>query len=411
MNNGLQFHHTQLDNGLDIVAETNPQAQSMALGFFVRTGSRDETPEVAGVSHFLEHMAFKGDASHSAEDVNRIFDEVGANYNASTSEETTLYYAAILPEYLDRTFELLAALMRPTLREDDFNVEKQVILEEIGMYEDMPTFACFERAMSVHFARHPLGQSVLGSNDSITALTADQMRRYHAHRYGAGNLLLAASGNFDWDQFLRLSRRYCGDWLPGQPGREVEEARPDAACRWFARPALNQQHVIQMAPAPSSQSELRFAADLAATIVGDDSSGRLYWQLVETGLAESADLSYNDYDGSGAWMTYLCCEPDQTQDNLNAIERIYSEFNATGPTQEELEQARNKVASRVVLQSERPMGRLSSLGGNWMYRREYRTVLDDLNTLQSLTLDSFRELLAKYPIAQTTTVGLGPREA
>ena len=122
----MKFHQTTLDNGLNIVAELNPSAQSLAVGFFVRTGSRDETSEVSGVSHFLEHMAFKGNETYSADDVNRIFDEVGAKHNASTSEEITLFYAAILPEYLPRTFEILSGLLYPSLRQDDFDMEKKV---------------------------------------------------------------------------------------------------------------------------------------------------------------------------------------------------------------------------------------------------------------------------------------------
>src|SRR5581483_12025367 len=134
------FHHTTLPNGLHIVAETWPQAHSAAFGFFVRTGSRDEPPAWNGVSHFLEHMIFKGTKRHSAEDVNRIFDEVGAQYNASTSEETTIFYAAVLPEYLPDTFDLLADILQPSIRDADFEMEKQVILEEIGMYDDQPSF-------------------------------------------------------------------------------------------------------------------------------------------------------------------------------------------------------------------------------------------------------------------------------
>ena len=138
---------------------------------FVRAGSRDETAEVSGVSHFLEHMAFKGDDRFSADDVNRVFDEIGAKYNASTSEEVTMYYAAVLPEYLERAMELLSSLMQPALRVADFEMEKNVILEEISMYEDQPSFVCYDHIMSTHFAGHPLCQSILGTNASITALT------------------------------------------------------------------------------------------------------------------------------------------------------------------------------------------------------------------------------------------------
>jgi len=404
----MHFHHTTLGNGLDLVAETNPAAHSAAVGFFVRTGARDELQDVAGVSHFLEHMAFKGDEKFSAEDVNRIFDEVGASYNASTSEEVTFYYAAILPEYLEQTFELLTSMMRPSLRDEDFNMEKQVIIEEIGMYEDMPAFNVYEQTMGLHFSGHPLGQSVLGSVDSITALSAQQMQTYHQRRYGAGNLVLAAAGNVDWDFLVALAQKYCGHWETGVPGRESHEAQPVPAEHWMQREQMHQQHVMQMAPAPAAQDELRFAAEIVATIVGDDGAGRLHWELVETGLAESADLGYNDFDGSGVWATYLCCQPEETSANLKRISAMYDEFNRTGPTVQEFEQARNKVASRVVLASERPMGRLSSLGGNWIYRNEYRSVSDDLEMLKSLSLADLRRLLDRYPLGQTTTVGLGP---
>ncbi|MFQ5732411.1 MAG: M16 family metallopeptidase, partial [Planctomycetaceae bacterium] len=134
----MKFFERTLENGLQVVAELNPHVHSVAAGFFVRTGSRDETDEVSGVSHFLEHMAFKGNDRYSADDVNRIFDEIGAKYNASTSEEVTLFYAAVLPEYLPQAAEMLSVILYPSLRQDDFDVEKQVILEEIGMYVDQP---------------------------------------------------------------------------------------------------------------------------------------------------------------------------------------------------------------------------------------------------------------------------------
>src|SRR5712691_1304471 len=142
----MPFHHHTLPNGLTIVAESAPSARSTALGFFVRTGSRDETPEVSGVSHFLEHMIFKGTPRRSALDVNRDFDRIGAHYNAFTSEENTVFYAAILPEYLPPAVDILADILRPSLRGDDFEMEKKVIIEEIGMYDDQPTWCAYDHA-------------------------------------------------------------------------------------------------------------------------------------------------------------------------------------------------------------------------------------------------------------------------
>ena len=151
----MPFHSHKLANGLQLIGETSSGARSVALGFFVRTGSRDETPEVSGVSHFLEHMVFKGTPRRSALDVNRDFDRIGANYNAFTSEENTVFYAGILPEYLPQAVDLLADILRPSLRVQDFEMEKNVIIEEIGMYEDQPMWSAYDHAKKAYFAEHP----------------------------------------------------------------------------------------------------------------------------------------------------------------------------------------------------------------------------------------------------------------
>jgi predicted Zn-dependent peptidase len=208
----MEFKYKQLGNGLTIIGEVNLGAQSAAVGFFVRTGSRDETPQISGVSHFLEHMLFKGTEALSALEVNEAFDRLGAKFNAFTSEENTVYYAAVLPEYLEAVTDLWSQLMRPTLRQDDFDMEKQVILEEIAMYLDMPDYLVFDRGRELFFKDHPCGNSVLGSIESITSLTAEQMRSYFHMRYAPNNITLACCGNFDFERLCRQVERHCGQW-------------------------------------------------------------------------------------------------------------------------------------------------------------------------------------------------------
>lgn len=406
----MQFHEARLDNGLQLVAERSPSVHSAAVGFFVRTGARDETPDISGVSHFLEHMAFKGTRRHSAEDVNRIFDEVGAKYNASTSEEQTLFYGAVLPEYLPRTLDLLADIIRPALRQEDFDMEKKVILEEIGMYEDQPTYTVYERIMQTHFAGHPLGKSVLGTNETVGDLTSEQMRDYHESRYAAGNIVLAVAGNFDWLELLALAEKSCGTWPAGTPARPTFEAKPTGGYSVTAKPNSVQEHVMLMAPAPPADHPLRFAAELLSVVVGDDTGSRMFWELVDPGHAETAELGYNEFDGSGAYLAYFGSDPEQAEPNVERIQKIYADINSKGVTELELTQAKNKVASRVVLRSERPMGRLASLGHNWLYRREYRPVEADLATVRSVTTDDIRKLLETYPLQQLTTAAVGPLE-
>ncbi|MFN4919244.1 MAG: M16 family metallopeptidase [Planctomyces sp.] len=404
----MKFQHCQLPSGLTLIAETNPAVHSVAAGFFVRAGSRDETEEISGVSHFLEHMAFKGDDRFSADDINRVFDEIGAKYNASTSEEVTMYYAAVLPEYLERALELLSALLQPALRQEDFDMEKNVILEEISMYEDQPSFTCYDHIMATHFNGHPLGQSILGSQASITALTSEQMRRYHASRYHTGNIVLAVAGNCDFDQLLQLVEKHCSRIPAGITHRTIPDFNPQQTVSLLTRESSVQQHLMQMGPAPRGSDPLRFAAELLSVIVGDDSGSRLFWELVDPGHVETCDLGFSEYDGDGAWMSYLSCAPDDAAANLERCAQVFAEVNAGGVTSEELEQARNKVASRIVLRGERPMGRLSSLGSNWLYRQEYRSIADDMKIIRSVTQEQIHQLLQKYPLRMTTTAGVGP---
>ncbi len=404
----MNFHKARLKNGLTVIAELNPDVHSVALGFFVRTGSRDETPEENGVSHFLEHMAFKGNATYTAEDINRRFDEIGADHNAATSEEVTTYHAAVLPEYLPVAFEMLTVLLRPALREEDFDLEKNVILEEIGMYQDSPFWVAYEEALTKHFAGHPLERLILGTNDSVAGLTVDQMRNYHRDHYLAGNIVLAVAGKADWSEILELAERYCADWPAGTRTREISEARPRGGVTVIPQERSFQQHVLSLTPAPSVESEFWPAPQLLSVIVGDSVNSRLYWDLVDPGHVDSAHLWHHDYEGSGVYGIYLCCDPGSTQENLGRIRAILKDVNENGVSETEVAQAKSKVASRIVLAGERPGGRLDALAEHWIYRQEYRTVEDDLKAIEKLTAKDFRDLLDAYPLGETTTVAVGP---
>jgi predicted Zn-dependent peptidase len=405
----MPFHKHQLANGLTIIGETSPSARSVALGFFVRTGSRDETPAVAGVSHFLEHMAFKGSERRTAFDVNRDFDRIGADYNASTSEENTIYHAAVLPEYLPDALDILADLLRPTLRQEDFDMEKQVIINEIGRYEDMPGWSAYDHAQRVHFHDHRLGNSVLGTVGSIQALTRDQMAEYHRRRYVAPNVTLSVAGRFDWPALVGLVEKQCGGW-PGTPAPRggLGEARGSGRVEVVHKDKVAQQYVVLLSPGPAASSPLRHAADLLSMAIGDDSGSRLYWELVDPGLAESASCYFREYEDTGAFYTSLTCDKDETQEDLAIAHRVLKEVQAGGIGADELEQARNKLLSRVVRSGERPKGRMFSLGTSWTYYGHYRSIDDELADYEKVTLADVRQVLDRYPLDRLTTVALGP---
>jgi len=409
----MAFLHERLDNGLDVVAETCPAALSTSVGFFVRTGARDETDAVWGVSHFLEHMVFKGTTDLSGDEINRRFDRMGAAANAFTSEEDTVYYAAVLPERQDEAVELLARMMRPAIRAEDFATEKLVILEEIRMYDDQPPFGADDRCRAAFFGGHALGRSVLGTVDSIGGLPVEAMRDYHRRRYAPGTTVLAASGAVDFPALLAAVRRWCGDWEPQPP-----EARPAAAgprqpaaagTGRIVRPAATLEYAVRMSGGPAETHVDRFAAKLLATVLGDSSGSRLYWALVDPGAAEQATLHHQEFLDAGLFTTQLSCDPADVEPLGERILEIYRDAADRGITAAEFEQARNKLAARVVLAGERPRRRLFEVGGEWSHLATYRSVADSLAIVESLTRDDLQRVLATWPLdGQAATVLAGP---
>lgn len=407
----MQFRHERLACGLDVIAEIHDAAHSASLGFFVKTGARDETDAVSGVSHFLEHMVFKGTDLLSAEEINLRFDAMGASANAFTSEEDTVYYAAVLPERQHEAVELLAAIMRPALRAEDFDTEKQVILEEICMYDDQPPFGADDRCRAAFFGSHPLARSVLGTVESIGALPVEAMRDYHRRRYAPGNLVLAASGAVDFAALIESARRLCDAWQPQPTADRAAPFQPAAAAppvELIAREQAAQEYAVRMSAGPAETDGDRFAAKLLAVILGDDSGSRLFWDLVDTGRAEHAACHHHDFLDAGVFVTQLACEPEDTSALLSRILELYGEA-TSDLTRAEVDQARNKLLGRVVLAGERPRQRLFSVGLEWAHTGRYRSVADDLKTLDGLSRDDLQRVFAAWPLTgAAATVLAGP---
>lgn len=403
----LTFQHHQLDNGLDILTEINPDAHSFAAGLFVKTGSRDEPPEINGVSHFLEHMMFKGSERYTWHDVNRIFDELGARYNAYTSQELTAYYANVLPEFTQRTLEHLSHLLRPALRQDDFDTEKKVILEEIAMYLDEPGQRVYERAMLEYFGDHPLGLSVLGTPEVISALPRDAMQQYFTQRYGPGNMVLAMSGRMDLSEVIGLAERFFGTWPRVHVGRNLAAPTHSSRRVDLDDPKLLKRYLMALMPGPTAQDEQRFAARVLGDVLGDSEGSRLYWALVDPAIADDADFGFYPLDHAGAFYLSLTTAPERSEQALEIarreLQRLRDDLN-----DDEVERARNKIASGLVLSGEQPLGRMRSIGTVWLYNNEYRSLEKDMATLMSVTTASLRDLLDAYRFEPMTIVSLGP---
>jgi predicted Zn-dependent peptidase len=302
----------------------------------------------------------------------------------------------------------LADLIRPALRAEDFDTEKQVIIEEIRMYEDQPPFGADEKAKAAFFGSHPLSRSVLGTVRSIGDLRVEQMREYLERRYSPGNITLAAAGRIDFERLAASAGRLSQSWRPAPVERSEPPLAPAREFLVLHKPTATQQYVIQFAAGPHAADPDRYAAKLLGVIVGDELGSRLFWELVDPGHAEQVSLGHHDYQGAGLFSAYMSCEPEQTGDNLRRMLEVYRQVEAEGVTEAELDRAKSKVNSRVVLASERPRSRLFAVGANWVQRREYRSVADDLQAVARLSVDDVNAVLRKYPLSSPTTVTVGP---
>jgi len=404
----LAFEKHVLPNGLTIVAEINPEAHTSAVGFFVKAGTRDEDKPLMGVSHFLEHMMFKGTARRTADDVNREFDEIGANYNAYTSQETTVYYAQVLPEFLPRAIDLLGDMLRPALREEDFSMEKNVILEEISMYDDRPQWRLQDTLMETHFDRHPLAYRVLGTADTIKALTAAQMRDYFEQRYSPDNIVVAAAGKLDFKKLVDDIANIAGTWKPTGANRAYTDPVCAQRTNVMVDAKVTRHYVAMMCPGPSAQDPRRYAAKVLSDVLGDSDGSRLYWALIDPGLADEADFSFFPQDRCGSFFAFASCDPERApQVEQTLLKTIDDYVNNIDPA--EIERAKNKLATHATLEGENPGGRMRGVGTQWTYLGEYLPLSVELERLMAVTPAEVRALLGAYNFAPKTVVRLGPK--
>jgi predicted Zn-dependent peptidase len=404
----MQYKHQKLANGLVLIGEINESAKSTAVGFFVKTGSRDENNSINGVSHFLEHMLFKGTESLNAFEVNQAFDKTGAQFNAFTSEENTVFYAAVLPEYVIEVTRLWAELMRPALRDEDFNIEKNVIKEEIAMYKDLPSFDVVDRCRTLHFDGHPCGNSVLGSEECIDNLTAEQMRAYFTQRYAPNNMVFACTGNINWDQICSTVADNCGSWTEQPVIRELDQFDGSKKVHRIEKDNLVREHICLMSPGVPAQDSRRFAASLLGTIVGDDVGSRYFWELVDKALAETATMQFGAMDGTGAFYSYFSCSSENLSKVLATVKDIFQSLSEKGITEDELIKAKNKVLSALVIKNELPMGRLVDIGFNQIYLEQYRTIEDDISAINAVSIDDVHNLIEELNPGRFTQLTLGP---
>lgn len=404
-----RFFSHRLANGLQLVGEYMPAVESVTACFYVNTGTRDEPKELMGVSHFLEHMMFKGTATRDYRAINHAFEEMGAENNAGTWLEFTYYWAKVLSDQTPKLIEILADMMRPRLAEEDFNQERNVILEEIARYEDMPNFKIFEYLQGEFFNDHPLSYLTLGTKESITALPLADMRAYHRRRYAPNNMIFSIAGKFAWPAVVAQVEQLTAAWPMGEAGRRAELVTPPPSQRIHQRPDLQQQLMVIATPSISRSDPERYTAEVLATILGDTAGSRLYWGVREAGLAESAAAELLTFDGTGMLLSSATTTPDLAPRCLSAMQSELAHFQSDGVTNDELERAKTKLASRLAMDGESTNRRMLALVDSWLSVGRLETLEEVVEAITSVDGAAIRRLLDRHPLTNNqVVVGLGP---
>ena len=399
----------RLPNGLQVVIERMPGVRSVALGFLVRTGARDETPEQAGVSHFLEHMMFKGTKRRSWRDITIAFDDLGSTYNAYTSAERTFYYGWVPSAEVEAQLELLADMMQAELPPDEFDMEKSVVLEEIAMSKDHLEHRAVDFLQEKIFAGHPLSWPVLGYEHTVGPLTRDQMWDYFRRRYAPDNLTLIVAGNVDPAQMIELAQKHCGAWEPSGDDHKRQVPRPNSGTDVLQVERFKQQIVTLSFLSVSGADELAETAGALATIMGGDNS-RFYWNICQTGISPRAGVFHLDYCDCGLMVMWGACQPENCERLLDTMRQEAALISRENVAAHELERVKNKRRTTLAVEAEAPYHRLTQLAEDMEYRGHPRSVEQMLEEVDAVSVDSIRAYLERYPIAEGGHLAsVGPR--
>src|SRR3954447_518286 len=387
-----------------------PSVRSAALGFFVATGSRGESVAEAGLSHFLEHLLFRGTARYASAEIDQLFDGMGAELNAGTDKESTAGYARMLDQHLPAAFDVMADMVwRPAFH--DVDPEREVVLEEIAMYEDDPQDTVFDVLGEAVFGGHPLGRPIIGRAPIIRDTPVDVIADFHARRYVPRSVVVAAAGSVDHDQIVELARGTLREGDGSAPEPEPAPADPPAAVR-FLRKDTEQCHVCLGGLGLPRGDDRRFASRVLDAIFGGLSSSRLFQAVREQhGLAYSVYSFAGQYADTGQIGLYVGTRPDNLAEAMKVVAEELDRLRENPASEEELVRARENVKARVVLGMESTGARMHRLGGSLLFELPLLDTDEVMARIDAVTLDDLRALTDElWAPGALSAAGIGPDE-
>lgn len=393
----MLFSRTAHPSGVRVLTEHMPEVRSASLGFWFGVGSRDETPEVQGSSHFLEHLLFKGTSTRGAQEIAEAFDAVGGEANAFSTKEYTCVYARVLDRDLPMAYEILSDMVRnPAIRDDDVINERRVVLEEIAMHEDTPDDLVHDVLAETLFGDHPLAREVMGTVESVASISGSGLREFHEATYHGKNLVVAVAGNVDHEQVVEWTSEFATDDRL-VPARDLITPTPAGRVRVETR-QTEQTHIALGGLGLSRNHPDRFAWGILDNILGGGMSSRLFQEVRERrGLAYAIFSYRNSFMEAGSWAVYAGTSPTNVAEVLKLIEDELDKILDEGITEEELERAKGHTRGGVVLALEDSSSRMSRLGKSELVQGEILSVDQIISRVDAVTLQDVervaRELL------------------
>jgi predicted Zn-dependent peptidase len=402
---------TTLDSGVRIVTEAMPSVRSVSLGFWIGTGSRAETDAEAGLSHLLEHLLFKGTAKYGSLEIDQIFDGMGAELNAGTGKETTSVYARVIDEHLPEALDVMADMVfRPAL--NDVESERAVILEEIAMYEDDPQEKVFDVLGEAVFGEHPLGRAIIGRAPVIADTPVPDIARFHHARYMPANIVIAAAGAVDHEQFVSLAAERVPSGGGGDPVAPPPAPTATTARRRFERKDTEQYHVCLGGTALSRHDERRFALRVLDTIFGGTSSSRLFQEVRERrGLAYAVYSFTSAYQDTGQVGLYVGTRADNLGAALTVVGAELTRLREQPATDEELTRAKENLKGRVVLALESTGARMNRLGSEILAGAPLLSLDEVVERIDAVSHEDLADLVDElWAPLRLSAAGIGPEE-
>ncbi len=393
----LAFAKTTLKNGIRVVSERHTHTRAVAIGIWVMAGTRDESSSQAGISHFLEHLTFKGTKKRTSYQLAKALEEVGGELNAYTTREYTCYHALVLRDHWKRAVEVLADLVsNMNLKEPHFQLEKAVVLQELSSSFENHEDHIYDEFLERAFKGNPLGGPILGTEESLTKMIRKDINKYYSQRYVGSNILVSCAGNVEHEALVEEIKKHLGQKSRGRALKPREKSKFHSFSEIIDK-STDQAHLLLGLPTGKYNDPLRFEAFIVNALLGGGMTSKLFQSVRERkGLTYSVYSSLNTFTDSGILMVYAGVETDKLKEVVNTILKSMYEIRAKGVSAHHLKLFKTQVIGSILLGSDDVENRMTSLGINEMVLGRYKPVQEVIDEIEAVNKKSLAAYIEKY---------------